>query len=110
MDLSDKKSASVAKPGEFLTAMSPQEVDLDHRPGSENVPANGNHHSQPKCSVTSDNLLLDGHNMMGVRSKGSDSRSICVGKTSKALIFLMSNKEVYGGVLNKNARDMIVGM
>ncbi|XP_051470996.1 profilin-3-like [Apus apus] len=110
MDLSDKTSVLVAKAGEFLTAISPQEVDLITGQDQKMFLLMGITTASQKCSVINYNLLVGEHNMIGVRSKGSDSRSICVGKTSKALIFLMGNKEVHGGVLNQNAQDMIVDL
>uniref|UniRef100_A0A8C4XSQ5 Uncharacterized protein n=1 Tax=Falco tinnunculus TaxID=100819 RepID=A0A8C4XSQ5_FALTI len=57
-----------------------------------------------KCGVICDSLLVDEGNVLDVRSKGSDSRSICIGKTPKALILLMGEKGVHGGALNQKAR------
>ncbi|XP_009708821.1 PREDICTED: profilin-3 [Cariama cristata] len=96
----------VAKPGGLLAAISPQEVSLIT--GQDLL--TGITIAGKKCSVICDNLLVDEDNMMDVRSKGSDSRSICTGKTPKALIFLMGKKRVHGGALNQKVHDLIVDM
>ncbi|CAM9864483.1 unnamed protein product [Bubo scandiacus] len=56
-----------------------------------------------KHSVIRDNLLVDEDNVMDIRSKGSDSRSICIGKNPKALTFLMVKKGVHGGALSQKS-------
>uniref|UniRef100_A0A8C5TW70 Uncharacterized protein n=1 Tax=Malurus cyaneus samueli TaxID=2593467 RepID=A0A8C5TW70_9PASS len=48
-----------------------------------------------KCSEICDNLLKDEDNMLDVRNKGSDSRSIPIGMTPQTLIFLMGKKGVH---------------
>ncbi|NXO12118.1 PROF3 protein, partial [Oriolus oriolus] len=53
-----------------------------------------------RCGGICDNLLVDEDNMMDVRSKGSDSRSIPTGMSPKTLIFLMGNKGFHRGVLS----------
>uniref|UniRef100_A0A8C3XEC1 Profilin n=1 Tax=Cyanoderma ruficeps TaxID=181631 RepID=A0A8C3XEC1_9PASS len=47
-----------------------------------------------------ENLLVDEDNVLDVRTKGSDSRSIPTGMTSKTLIFLMGKKGVHRGQKN----------
>ncbi|NXI28349.1 PROF3 protein, partial [Sterrhoptilus dennistouni] len=53
-----------------------------------------------KYNGSCENLLVDEDNMMDVRSKGSDSRSVMTGMTPKTLIFLLGKKVVHRGVLN----------
>ncbi|KAM6367528.1 LOW QUALITY PROTEIN: profilin-3 [Alca torda] len=104
MGLPDNDCVWVAKPGGLLAAISPQEVGL----------ITGQDWTKflhgKKCSVIRDNLLVDEDNVMDVRRKSSDSRSICIGKAPKALIFLMGKNGVHGGALNQKVHDMIVGM
>ncbi|XP_015280841.1 PREDICTED: profilin-3 [Gekko japonicus] len=89
---SDNKSVWASKPGGLLAAISPQEI------------------AGKKCSVIRDNLLMDKDAVMDTRTKGGDSKSICIGKTAKALIFLMGKKGVHGGALNKKMHDLIASM
>ncbi|NWR46217.1 PROF3 protein, partial [Regulus satrapa] len=77
---------------------SPQE-SLDHRPGSENVSMVGVTIACKKYGI-SENLLVDEDNVMDVRSKGSDSRSIPNGMAPTPLIFLMGKNGAHKGVLN----------
>ncbi|XP_054051369.1 profilin-3-like [Rissa tridactyla] len=99
-----------AKPGGLLTAISPQEVVLITGQDQTMFLLTGITIAGKKCSVIHDNLLVDEDNVMDVRSKGSDSRSICIGKTPEALIFLTVKKGVHGGALNQKVHNMIVGM
>uniref|UniRef100_K7G3E0 Profilin n=1 Tax=Pelodiscus sinensis TaxID=13735 RepID=K7G3E0_PELSI len=92
---SDNKSVWASKPGGLLAAISPQEV----------VTIAGK-----KCSVIRDNLLVEKDAVMDARTKEADSKSICIGKTPKALIFLMGKKGVHGGALNKKIHEMIASM
>ncbi|NXV94022.1 PROF3 protein, partial [Calonectris borealis] len=108
--LSDNKCLWAAKPGGLLAAISPQEVALIMGQDRKTFLLTGITIAGKKCSVIRDNLLVDEVNVMDIRSKGSDSRSICIGKTPKALIFLMGKKRVHGGTLNQKVHDMIVGM
>ncbi|NXT95511.1 PROF3 protein, partial [Anhinga rufa] len=108
--LSDSKCVWEAKPGGLLAATLLQEVALITGQDWKTFLLMGITVPGKKCSVICDNLLVDEDNMMDVRSKGSDIRSICIGKTPKALIFLMSKKGVCGGALNQKICDMIAGM
>ncbi|NWZ47035.1 profilin-3 [Haliaeetus albicilla] len=108
--LSDNKCVWAAKPGGLLAAISPQEVGLITGQDRKTFLLTGITIAGKKCSVIRDSLLVDEDNVMDVRSKGSDSRSICIGKTPKALIFLVGKKGVHGGALNQKVHDMIVGM
>ncbi|NXS56525.1 PROF3 protein, partial [Brachypteracias leptosomus] len=110
MGLSDKKCMWAAKPGGLFTAISPEEVGLITGQDRKTFLLMGITIAGKKYSVIRDNLLVDEDNMMDVISKGSDSRSICIGKTSKALIFLMGKKGVHGGTLNQKVHNMIVSM
>lgn len=108
--LFDNKCVWAAKPGGILAAISPQEVGLITGQDRKTLLLTGITVAGKKCSVIRDNLLVDEDNVMDVRSKGSDSRSICIGKTIQALIFLMGKKGVHGGALNQKVHDIIVGM
>ncbi|XP_042673855.1 profilin-3 [Centrocercus urophasianus] len=108
--LSDNKCVWATKPGGLLSAVSPYEVDLITGQDRKTFLMTGITIAGKKCSVIRDSLLVEGDNVMDVRSKGGDSRSICIGRTPKALIFLMGNRGVHGGVLNQKIHDMIVGM
>ncbi|XP_008939412.1 PREDICTED: profilin-3 [Merops nubicus] len=108
--LSDSKHMWAAKSGGPLTAILPEEVDLITGRDRKTFLLLGITIAGKKCSVIRDNLLVDEDNMMDVRSKGSDSRSICIGKSSKALIFLMGKKGVHGGTLNQKVHNMITSM
>lgn len=57
-----------------------------------------------KCGGVCENLLVDEDNMMDVRSKSSDSRSIPTGMTPKPLIFLMARMESTKESLIKKTR------
>ncbi|NXC50695.1 PROF3 protein, partial [Penelope pileata] len=108
--LSDNKCVWATNPGGLLAAISPQEVGLITGQDRKTFLLTGITIAGKKCSVIRDNLLVEGDDVMDVRSKGSDSRSICVGRTPDALIFLMGKSGVHGGVLNLKVHDMIVGM
>ncbi|NXW30646.1 PROF3 protein, partial [Phaetusa simplex] len=110
MGLPDNDCVWEAKPGGLFTAISPQEVGLITGQDQTMFLLTGITIAGKKCSVIRDNLLVDEYNVMDVRSKGSDSRSICIGKTAEALIFLMGKKGVHGGALNQKVHNMIVGM
>ncbi|NXF44047.1 PROF3 protein, partial [Oceanites oceanicus] len=108
--LPDNKCVWAAKPGGLLAAIAPQEVALITGQDRKTFLLTGVTVAGKKCSVIRDNLLVDEDNVMDVRSKGSDSRSICIGKTPEALIFLIGKKGVHGGALNQKVHDMVVGM
>ncbi|XP_076145532.1 profilin-1 isoform X1 [Alosa pseudoharengus] len=63
-----------------------------------------------KCTVLRDNLLTDAVWTMDMRTKitdtDSNTYSICVAKTAKALIVVQAKKDVHGGKVNKIAFDM----
>ncbi|NWU52374.1 PROF3 protein, partial [Dromas ardeola] len=108
--LSDNDSVWVAKPGRLLTAISPQKVGLITCQDRSTFLLTGITVAGKKRSVIRDSLLVDEDNVMDVRSKGSDSRSICIGKTPKALIYLTGKKGVHEGALNQKVHNMIVGV
>uniref|UniRef100_A0A8C3EI33 Uncharacterized protein n=1 Tax=Corvus moneduloides TaxID=1196302 RepID=A0A8C3EI33_CORMO len=73
---------------------------LDHRPDQKMFLLVGITIDCKKCGGIFDNLLVDEDNVMDVRSKGSDSRSIPLGMSPKTLIFLIGKKGVHiGGTL-----------
>ncbi|KAK4824474.1 hypothetical protein QYF61_015872 [Mycteria americana] len=105
--LSDNKCVWAAKPGGLLAAISPQEAALITGQDRNTLLLTGITVAGKKCSVICDNLLVDEDNVMDARSKDSD---ICIGKTPKALIFLLGEKGVQRGALNQRVHDMIVSM
>ncbi|XP_062981653.1 profilin-3 [Elgaria multicarinata webbii] len=107
---SDNKSVWASKPGGLLAAISPQEVGMITGQDRKSFLQTGITIAGKKCSVIRDNLLVDKDAVMDTRTKGGDNRSICIGKTAKALIFLMGKKGVHGGALNKKMHDMIASM
>lgn len=85
---------------------SPQE-SLDHRPGLENVSGIllvGIATDCEMCAEVCENLLVDEDNMMDVRSKSGDGRSIPTGMIPKPLIFLMARMESTEESLIKKTR------
>lgn len=107
---SDNKSVWASKPGGLLAAISPQEVGVITGKDRKGFLQTGITIAGKKCSVIRDNLLVDKDAVMDTRTKGGDSKSICIGKTAKALIFLMGKKGVHGGALNKKMHDLIASM
>ncbi|XP_010149522.1 PREDICTED: profilin-3-like [Eurypyga helias] len=108
--LSGNKCMWAAKPGGLLTAISPQEVSLITGRDRKMLLLTGITVADKKCTVIRDSLLVHEDDAMDVRSKGSDSRSSCIGKTPQALIFLMGKKGVPRGALNQKVHHMIVGV
>uniref|UniRef100_A0A8B9S8W8 Profilin n=1 Tax=Apteryx owenii TaxID=8824 RepID=A0A8B9S8W8_APTOW len=107
---SDNKCVWASKPGGLLAAISPQEVGLITGQDRKAFLQTGITIAGKKCSVIRDNLLVEEDDMMDIRTKGGDSRSICIGRTPRALIFLMGKKGVHGGALNMKVHEMIMGM
>ncbi|KAM4675998.1 profilin-3 [Discoglossus pictus] len=106
----DNKSVWASKPGGLLAAISPQEVGIIIGQDRKGFLQTGITVAGKKCSVIRDNLLVPNDNVMDTRTKGGDSRSICIGMTPKALVFMMGKKGVHGGILNKNVHDIIKTM
>uniref|UniRef100_A0A663M281 Profilin n=1 Tax=Athene cunicularia TaxID=194338 RepID=A0A663M281_ATHCN len=109
MGLSDRR-VWAAKPGGLLAAISPQEVGLIRGQDQKMFLLTGITIAGKKCSVIRDNLLVDDDNVMDIRSKGSDSTSICIRPKLSHLTFLMGEKGVHGGALSQRVHDMVVGM
>ncbi|XP_019372025.1 PREDICTED: profilin-3 [Gavialis gangeticus] len=106
----DNKSVWASKPGGVLAAISPQEVGVITGQDRKTFLQTGITIAGKKCSVIRDNLLVDKDAVMDARTKGGDSMSICIGKTPKALVFLMGKKGIHGGALNKKVHEMITTM
>ncbi|MEE6479740.1 hypothetical protein FKM82_012363 [Ascaphus truei] len=104
---SDNKSVWASKPGGLLAAISPQEVGVIIGQDRKGFLQTGINVAGKKCSVIRDNLLIPNDAVMDTRTKGGDSRSICIGMTPKALVFMMGKKGVHGGALNKRVHDII---
>ncbi|XP_055488276.1 profilin-3-like [Leucoraja erinacea] len=60
-----------------------------------------------KYSIIRDNMLLENDPSMDIRTLGNEGMSICIGKSTKALMILMGQKGVHGGVINKKMHDMV---
>ncbi|XP_006010447.1 profilin-3 [Latimeria chalumnae] len=103
----DNKCVWASKPGGNLAAISPQEVEVVVGQDRVSFLKTGMVLGGKKCSVIRDNLKVEHDGVMDIRTKGGDGRSICVGKTPKALIFIMGKKGVHGGALNKKVHEMI---
>ncbi|NXX54380.1 PROF3 protein, partial [Scopus umbretta] len=76
--LSDNKCMWAATPGRLLTAILPPDVAWITGQHQKTFLLTGITVAGKKCSMIHDNLLVDENNMMDVRSKGSNSRSICI--------------------------------
>nr|XP_033783465.1 profilin-3 [Geotrypetes seraphini] len=103
----DNRSVWASKPGGLLAAISPQEVGVITGQDRKGFLQTGITVAGKKCSVIRDNLLKENDSVMDIRTKAGDGRSICVGMTHKALVFMMGQKGVHGGALNKKVHDIV---
>ncbi|XP_075061404.1 profilin-3 [Mixophyes fleayi] len=99
-----------SKPGGLLAAISPQEVGIIVGQDRKGFLQTGFTIAGKKCSVIRDNLLVPNDCVMDIRTKHRDNRSICIGMSSKTLVFMMGEKGVHGGTLNKRVHDIIEAM
>ncbi|XP_024077079.1 profilin-3 [Terrapene carolina triunguis] len=106
----DNKSVWASKPGGLLAAISPQEVGVIIGHDRKGFLQTGITIAGKKCSVIRDYLLVEKDAVMDTRTKEGDNKSICIGKTPRALIFLMGKNGVHGGSLNKKVHEMIASM
>ncbi|MGH0118693.1 UNVERIFIED_CONTAM: hypothetical protein FKN15_027776 [Acipenser sinensis] len=104
---SENKSVWASKPGGLLAAVTPQEVEVLVGKDRASFLKTGITIGGKKTSVIRDNLLKDDDAALDARIKGGDGKSLAVGKTEKALVFLMGKKGVHGGVLNKKVHEMV---
>ncbi|KAM8972025.1 profilin-3 [Pelodytes ibericus] len=106
----ENKCVWASKPGGLLAAISPQEVGVIVGQDRKGFLQTGIVVAGKKCSVIRDNLLVPNDCVMDIRTKGGDNHSMCIGMTTKALVFMMGKKGVHGGILNKRIHDIIYSM
>ncbi|XP_038639790.1 profilin-3-like [Scyliorhinus canicula] len=102
----DNKSVWASKPGGILAAISPQEVSLLIGQDRKAFLQTGITIGGKKCSVIRDNLMVNNDGVMDVRMKCGQSKSICIGKTIKLMVFVMGKRGVHGGALNKKVHEL----
>ncbi|XP_020374122.2 profilin-3-like [Rhincodon typus] len=102
----DNKSSWASKPGGVLAAISPQEVSMLTGQDRKAFLQTGINIAGKKCSVIRDNLMVNNDEVMDVRMKGSQGKSICIGKTIKIMVFVTGKKGVHGGALNKKVHEV----
>ncbi|XP_078286770.1 profilin-3-like [Rhinoraja longicauda] len=102
----NNKAVWASKPGGILAAISPQEVSMLMGQDRKTFLQTGITIGGKKCSVIRDNLLVNNDEVMDVRMKGGQCKSICIGKTIKTMVFVMGKRGVHGGVLNKKVHEM----
>ncbi|XP_032869522.1 profilin-3-like [Amblyraja radiata] len=102
----NNKAVWASKPGGILAAISPQEVSTLMGQDRKTFLQTGITIGGKKCSVIRDNLLVNNDEVMDVRMKGGQCKSICIGKTIKTMVFVMGKRGVHGGVLNKKVHEM----
>ncbi|KFO34084.1 Profilin-3 [Fukomys damarensis] len=88
---SNNRCVWASRPGGLLAAISPQEVDLLTGPDRHT-------------------FLQTGLCLAGRRCCGLDGRSVCIGRTPRALLVLMGRRGVHGGMLNKKMHKLIRGL
>uniref|UniRef100_A0A4W3KAB7 Profilin n=1 Tax=Callorhinchus milii TaxID=7868 RepID=A0A4W3KAB7_CALMI len=95
------------KPDGVLGNVTSVEVEVIIDKDRKSILQNGITIGGKKYSVIRDNMMLEKDPSMDIRTLGDEGKSICIGKSSKALVFLMGHKGVHGGVLNKKMHDMV---
>ncbi|XP_078413486.1 profilin-3-like [Cetorhinus maximus] len=93
--------------GGVLGQITSREIEVIIDKDRKSILQNGITISGKKYSIIRDNMLLEKNPSMDVRTLGDEGRSICIGKSSKALMFLMGQKGVHGGVVNKKMHDLV---
>ncbi|XP_069763628.1 profilin-3-like [Narcine bancroftii] len=96
-----------SKPEGIFAAISPQEVSALMGQDRRTFLQTGITVGGKKCSIIRDNLLVHDDEVMDVRMKGRQSKSICVGKSIKTMVFAMGRRGVHGGVLNTKVHEII---
>ncbi|XP_075716129.1 profilin-3 [Rhinoderma darwinii] len=107
VDYTNNRRVWASKPGGLLAAISPLEVGLIIGQDRRAFLQTGITIAGTKCCMVRDNLLVPNDCVMDLRSKDKDYQSICIGMSSKVLIFIMGKKGVHGGILNKRMHDII---
>ncbi|XP_072113541.1 profilin-3-like [Mobula birostris] len=90
-----------------LGQITAQEVEVIIDKDRKSILQNGITIGGKKYSIIRDNMLLEKDPSMDVRTLDDEGKSLCIGKSSKALMFLMGQKGVHGGVINKKLHDMV---
>uniref|UniRef100_H3A465 Profilin n=2 Tax=Latimeria chalumnae TaxID=7897 RepID=H3A465_LATCH len=104
--LEDKKIWASKPEGVFLQ-IAPQEIDFILKEERKQVRENGIKIGGKKYSVIRDNLTIEKDATMDLRLMGGEGKSVCIAKTGKALLILMGQKGVHGGILNKKAFEVL---
>ncbi|XP_058138905.1 LOW QUALITY PROTEIN: profilin-3 [Dasypus novemcinctus] len=107
---SDNRCVWASRPGGLLAAISPQEVGVLTGHDRRTFLLAGLSLAGRRCCVIRDHLLAEGDCVLDARTKGQDGRSVCVGRTPRALLVLMGRRGVHGGVLNKTVHELIRGL
>ncbi|XP_069766218.1 profilin-3-like [Narcine bancroftii] len=103
----NNRAVWASKPGGIFAAISPQEVSALMGQDRRTFLQTGITVGGKKCSIVRDNLLDPDDGVMDVRMKGGQSKSICVGKSIKAIVYVMGRRGVHGGVLNTKVHEII---
>ncbi|XP_067838197.1 profilin-3-like [Heptranchias perlo] len=90
-----------------LGQVTSQEIEVIIDNDRKSILQNGITIGGKKYSIIRDNMLLEKDPSMDIRTLGDEGKSICIGKSSKALMILMGQKGVHGGVVNKKMHDMV---
>uniref|UniRef100_A0A3P9A6Y4 Profilin n=1 Tax=Esox lucius TaxID=8010 RepID=A0A3P9A6Y4_ESOLU len=108
VDLYDNKAVWASKPGGVLAAICPSEVEalVGINRGSlllEGITVGGR-----KVAVIRDHMTGPETDIpfVDLRTKGSKSSAVTAAMTTKALVFVMGKRGVYGGIVNKKVCDM----
>lgn len=106
--LYDNKAVWASKPGGFLAAISPQEVDALVGKDRGHILLTGVTVGGRKAAVIRDHMIGPETELrfVDLRTKCSESLALTVVKTTKALVFVMGRRGVHGGVINKKVCDM----
>ncbi|XP_006631945.1 profilin-3 [Lepisosteus oculatus] len=104
---SESKAVWASRPGGVLAAVSPQEVEILMGNDRTSFLRTGITIGGKKASVIRDYLMIDEDSAMDIRTKGDEGKSIAVGRTAKALVFLIGKRGVHGGLLNKKVHDIV---
>uniref|UniRef100_UPI00398E98DC profilin-3-like n=1 Tax=Pristiophorus japonicus TaxID=55135 RepID=UPI00398E98DC len=101
------KSIWACRSDGVLGKVTSQEIEVIIDKDRKSILQNGITIGGKKYSIIRDNMLMEKDPSMDIRTLGDEGRSICIGKSSRAVMFLMGQKGVHGGVVNKKMHDMV---
>ncbi|XP_072373650.1 profilin-3-like [Scyliorhinus torazame] len=90
-----------------LGQVTSQEIEVIIDEDRKSILQNGITIGGKKYSIIRDNMLLEKNPSMDIRTLGDEGKSICIGRSSRVLMFLMGQKGVHGGVVNKKMHDLV---